>query len=104
MVLWTAAHQAPLFMRMLQARILSGLPGDLANPGIEFASLMSPAVGDSLPPVPPGKPTAVSVLNPELPLFYTSYLGFILGPSRESYRTMELQSTDNSDFMISVGF
>ena len=118
MTLWTVAHQAPLFMRssrhiaphvLLQARILSGLPcppsGHLPNPGIELASPMSPALGYSLPSVSPGKPTAVSVLNPELPLFYTSYcLGFVLGPSRESYRTMELQPTDNSDFLILVGF
>ena len=91
-------------MRMLQARILSELPcppsGDLPNPGTELSSLISPALGYSLPSVPPGKPTTVSVLNPELPLFYTFYLGFTLGPSRESYRTMELQPTDNSDFLI----
>ena len=39
MIPWTIAHQAPLSVGILQARILSGLPcpppGDLPNPGIE---------------------------------------------------------------------
>ena len=47
---WTIAHQAPLSMGILQARILSGLPcpppGDLPHPGIEPTSLMSPAWAD----------------------------------------------------------
>ena len=47
--LWTVAHQAPLSMRILQARIQwSGLPcpppGDLPDPGIKPVSLMSPAL------------------------------------------------------------
>ena len=46
----------------LQARILEWVPcpppGDLPNPGIEPGSLMSPTLAaDSLPLVPPGKPT-----------------------------------------------
>ena len=44
--LWTAAHQAPLSTGILQARILKWVtmpspPGDLPDPGIEAASLMS---------------------------------------------------------------
>ena len=46
--LWTVAHQAPLFMGFSRQEYWSGLPGpspwDLTNPGIEPASLMSPAL------------------------------------------------------------
>ena len=47
--------------RILQARIFSGLPcpppGDLPDPGMEPASLTSPALqADSLPAKPSGKP------------------------------------------------
>ena len=45
---WTAAHQAPLSMRFSRQEYWSGLPcpppGDLPDPGIEPASLMSPAL------------------------------------------------------------
>ena len=54
---WTVAHQAPLSMGILQARILELLcspPGDLPNPEIKPRS---PAVqADSLPTEPPEKP------------------------------------------------
>ena len=55
---WTVAHQAPLSMGILQARILEWLampsPGDLPNPGIEPSS---PALrADSLLTEQPGKP------------------------------------------------
>ena len=55
---WTVAHQVPLSMVIIQARILSGLPcsppGDLPNPGME---LRSPALqAGSLQSEPPGKP------------------------------------------------
>ena len=54
----TVSCQAPLSMRILQARRLGWLPcsppGDLPNPGIE---LRSPAwQADSLSSEPPGKP------------------------------------------------
>ena len=46
--LWTVAHQAPLFMRFSKQEYWSGLPfpplGNLPNPGIEPASLSSPAL------------------------------------------------------------
>ena len=47
--LWTAAHQDPLSMRILQARTLveevpSPPPGDLPNPGIQPGSLTSPVL------------------------------------------------------------
>ena len=44
---WTVAHQAPLFNGILLARILewvSPYPGDLLDPGVEPAFLMSPAL------------------------------------------------------------
>ena len=62
--LWTAACQAPLSMGFSQQGYWSGLPcpsaGDRLHPGIEPASLMSPAVAGGfffLPLAPPGKPT-----------------------------------------------
>ena len=55
---WTIAPQAPLSIRILQARILQWVPspppGDLPNPGIEPRS---PALqADSLLSEPSGKP------------------------------------------------
>ena len=45
---WTLAHQAPLSMGILQARILEWVampsPGHLPNPGIEPVSLTSPTL------------------------------------------------------------
>ena len=59
--LWTVAHQAPLAMGFSRQEYWSGLPcppsGDLPDPGIEPASLMSPTLaGGFLPLAPPGKP------------------------------------------------
>ena len=46
--LWAVAHQAPLPMGFSRQEYWSGLPcpppGNLPNPGIELASLMSPAL------------------------------------------------------------
>ena len=46
--LWTVAHQAPLSMGFSRQEYWSGLPcpppGDLLDPGIELASLVSPAL------------------------------------------------------------
>ena len=46
--LWTVAHQTPLSMGFSKHEYWSGLPcsppGDLPNPGIKSASLMSPAL------------------------------------------------------------
>ena len=54
----TIAHQAPLSMEFLQARILEWLlcppPGDLPDPGIKPVSSVLQA--DSLTTEPPGKP------------------------------------------------
>ena len=52
--LWTVAHQAPLFMGFSRQEYWSGLPfpspEDLAGPGFEPMSLVSPALQmDSLP-------------------------------------------------------
>ena len=54
------AHQAPLSMGCSRQELWSGLPvpppGDLPNPGIESASLMSPALaGGCLTAALPGK-------------------------------------------------
>ena len=47
---WTVAHQTPLSMELSGWEYWSGLPcpppGDLINPGIELASLASPALAD----------------------------------------------------------
>ena len=47
-ILWTAAHQAPLSMRLSRQEYWSGLPcpplGNLPSPGIQPMSLMSPAL------------------------------------------------------------
>ena len=57
---WTVARQAPLPMGFSRQEYWNWLPypplGDLPDPGIEPMSHMSPALADSLPPVPPGKP------------------------------------------------
>ena len=49
-MLWTVAHQAPLSIGFSRQEFWSGLPfpspGDLPDPGIEPASLMSPALAD----------------------------------------------------------
>ena len=46
---WTVGLQTPLSMGFSRQQYWSGLPrpspGDLPNPGIEFASLKSPALG-----------------------------------------------------------
>ena len=45
---WTIAHQAPLPMEFSRQEYWSGMPfltpGDLPNPGVEPASLASPAL------------------------------------------------------------
>ena len=50
--LWTVAHQAPLTMGLSRQGYCSGLPfpspGDLPNPGMKPASLMSPALAGRL--------------------------------------------------------
>ena len=57
-ILWTIAHQAPLFMGFSRQTYWSGLPflppGDLPDPGIEPTS---PALeGGFFTPEPPGTP------------------------------------------------
>ena len=50
--LWTGAHQAPLSVGFSRQEYWSELvrppPGDLPNPGIKGASLMSPALAGGL--------------------------------------------------------
>ena len=62
--LWTVAHQAPVSMGTLQARILEWVPcpppRGLPDPGIEPESPASPALqADSLCTETPGKPIHV---------------------------------------------
>ena len=57
---WTVAHQSPLPMGFSGSKFWSGLPfpspGDLPAPGIEDASLASPALSSGFfTAVPPGK-------------------------------------------------
>ena len=83
--LWTVAHQAPLSVGILQARILDYLPypppGDLPNPGIKPTSLMSPALaGGFFTTLPPGKPLPRSYSNEISTVLtqkqiYRSYMG-----------------------------
>ena len=59
--LWTVACQAPLSMGFSRQEYWSGLPcpppGDLPNPGVEPACLMSPALaGEFFTTEPRGKP------------------------------------------------
>ena len=59
--LWTVAHQAPLSMGFSRQEYWNGLPcppsGHLPNPGIEPASLMSPALASGFfTTSAPGKP------------------------------------------------
>ena len=66
--LWTVALQAPLSTGILQARILGWVamppPEDLPHPGMEPASLGSPAlIGGFLPLVPPGSPPGYLNIN-----------------------------------------
>ena len=61
---WTVAHQAPLSKGFSRQEHWSGVPcsplGDLPDPEIKPASLMSLHwQAGSLPPVQPGKPSAV---------------------------------------------
>ena len=62
---WTVAHQAPLSMGILQARIQEWIagppPGHLPNPGIGPRSPALQVV--SLPSEPPGKPTREAQLG-----------------------------------------
>ena len=58
---WTVARQGPLSLEFSGQEYWSGLPfpppGDLPDPGMEPASLVSPAlVGRFFTTVPPGKP------------------------------------------------
>ena len=67
--LWTVALQAPLSMRFSWQQRWSGWvqppSGDLRDPEIEPASLMSPALaGRPLPPASPGKPQHARLTQP----------------------------------------
>ena len=60
---WTAAHQAPLSMGILQARILEwvALPSSRGSSQLRGQTQVSPLQADSLPSEPPGKPENTGV-------------------------------------------
>ena len=60
---WTAAHQAPLFMGILQARILEwvAMPSSRGSSQPRDQTQASTLQVDSLPSEPPGKPTNTGV-------------------------------------------
>ena len=121
---WTVAHQVPLSMGILQARILKGLsfpsPGDLPNPGIKPRSPTLQA--DSLPSEPPGKPKNTRVGSSSLLqvifltqesnwgllhcrqiLYQLSYEGKIEGKRRRGQQRMRwlYSITDSADMSFS---
>ena len=57
---WTVAHQAPLAMGILQARILEWLPSSKGPSQLRDGTQASRIAGDSLLAEPPGKPSASS--------------------------------------------
>ena len=63
--IWTVARQDPLSIGFSRQEYWSGLPcpppGDLPNSGIEPPSLVSPALQESLPAEPLGKPHGVQL-------------------------------------------
>ena len=66
--LWTIAHQAPLSRGLSRQEYWSGLPfpppGGGANPGVEPASLVSPALaGGFFTAAPPGKPQLLGIVT-----------------------------------------
>ena len=66
--MWIIAHQAPLCMGFSRQEYWNRLPcpprGDFPNPGIEPASLLSPALaGRFFTTVPPGKPSSESIFG-----------------------------------------
>ena len=94
-ILWTIARQAPLSMGSSRQEYWSGLPcpppGDLPSPGIEPASLVSPALaGGFFTTVPPGKP-------------HTLHLGEIGGRRRRGRQRMRWLDgiTDSMDMSLS---
>ena len=77
---WTAAHQAPLSMKLFRQEYWSGLPypppGDLPDPAIEPISPASPVLADGFfISMPPEKPhlSLLSLLI-YLVLYLSSYL------------------------------
>ena len=98
---WTVAHQAPLSMGILQARILKWVampcppPRDLPNPRIKYRSPTLQA--DSLPSEPPGKPknTGVGSLSLLQGIFPTQELnqGPLYWATREAHTHIYQQSS-----------
>ena len=73
---WTVAHQAPLSMGILQARILEfpcPPPGDLSDPGINPVSPVNPALlADSSPRSHQGSPELAQAILKWNALFHHS--------------------------------
>ena len=97
--LWTVAHQALLSMGFPRQEYWSGVPflppGDLPNPGMESASLMSPALAGGffffLPLAPAGKPGNLALLfKPQCPSMPKMH-GFHPGNTCQGFITLLTQ-------------
>ena len=97
---WTVGRQAPLPMEFSRQESWSGLPfpaaGDLPDPGIQPASLVSPAsAGGSFTSAPPGKPLLL-LSHMHLRLLHVfSWLSWLIlfwlcgaGPQQGSFRSV----------------
>ena len=71
-------HQAPLLMEFSRQEYWNEVPfptpGDLLNPGIEYTSLASPALTDSLPLVSPGQSIIHITMYHHVYIIYTCFI------------------------------
>ena len=71
-------HQAPLLMEFSRQEYRKEgpfpTPGDHLNPGIEYTSLASPALTDSLPLVPPGQSIIHITMYYHVYIIYTCFI------------------------------
>ena len=96
MIPWTVAHQAPLSMRFSRRGYGSGLPfpppGDLAKPGIEPVSSVSPAlVGGFF------TTSTTWVAKPEIQICFVKSFTFVL-VSKDLLRKETTCYTHNEQF------
>ena len=86
-VLWTIAHQPPLFMEFFRQEDWSGMPfiplGYLSNPGIEFLSPVSPALAGGFFTIePPGKPIPGKYFKGLMKIINNMTVGLFLFPAK----------------------
>ena len=112
--LWTVTRQAPLSMEFSRQEYRNGLPlptpGDLPNPGIKPASLVSPALaGGFFTTESPGKPFEFFLLldclnRVSMNFLYTHFaltltsgiLGDYYASTNSSFRLLKLSLTNSS--------